>query len=167
MEFDITVDLYREPEGCDIDELERLAIATLAAEGAPQGTAVAITVLDDDWMQDLNRHYRGLDAPTDVLAFALYEGEPLVSAPGVPPVLGDVVISIDTAQRQAQALGHGLAAELALLTIHGCLHLLGYDHDEPEAQERMWARQAAILAACGYPDVGRDRPEMCEQADDA
>ena len=75
-------------------------------------------------------------------------------------------ISLDTAQRQAEALGHALAAELALLTIHGCLHLLGYDHDSPEALDRMWPRQAELLAACGYPDVGADRPEMYEQPDE-
>ncbi len=146
--------------------LERAAAATLAAEGAAQGAALAVLLVDDAEMQALNRQYRDADAPTDVLAFAAQEGEPLILAPDAPHELGDVLISLDTARRQAEALGHPLEAELALLTIHGCLHLLGHDHDLPEAQERMWSRQGAILATCGYPDVGADRPEMYEQADD-
>ena len=168
MTFDITVDL-----GANLDtetdsaELERLAAATLAAEQVADGAAVAIVLVGDAEMQALNQQYRGIDGPTDVLAFAAQEGELMVLAPDAPRELGDVVISLETARRQAEALGHSLDAELALLVVHGCLHLVGHDHDEQSAQAYMWLRQAAILAGCGYPDVGAERPEMYEQAPDA
>ncbi len=167
MPYEITVAIEASPGVQDAVELERIAATVLAAEGAPEGAALAVTLVDDAQIQALNRQYRGVDAPTDVLAFATQEGEPLPLAPDAPAELGDVLISVETACRQAEALGHTLAAELALLTIHGCLHVLGYDHAVPEAQERMWARQSALLAACGYPDVGANRPEMYEAQEDA
>lgn len=166
MTVTVNIALAADSDLCDASELGRVAEAVLAAEQVSDQATLAVTLVDDAEIQALNSQYRDLDAPTDVLAFAAQEGVPLVLAPGLPVELGDVVISLDTARRQAEALGHALAAELALLTIHGCLHLLGYDHDAPEAQARMWARQAELLVACGYPDVGANRPEMCEQPDD-
>jgi probable rRNA maturation factor len=86
-----------------------------------------------------------MDQPTDVLAFAAQEGEAFVLPEGEPPYLGDVIVSYPTALAQATEAGQPVTAELALLVVHGCLHLLGYDHAEPDEQARMWARQGAIL----------------------
>jgi probable rRNA maturation factor len=110
---------------------------------------------EDDRIRALNRDYRGLDRPTDVLSFA-QESPPFRHR---PVVLGDVVISVPTAARQAQAAGHSLARELEWLLLHGVLHLLGRD-DETEAGLRgMIARQEQVLAAlAGSPERGPRPP---------
>jgi probable rRNA maturation factor len=91
----------------------------------------------------LNRDY-----PTDVLAFPQHKGFPSPQ----PQLLGDVVISVETAARQAKEHGHSLARELALLLIHGILHLFGYDDSTPAARRRMWSQQTHLLAiACKPP----------------
>jgi probable rRNA maturation factor len=101
-------------------------------------------LVDDADIAALNRTYRGVAHPTDVLAFPMTEGRFATLA---PDCLGDVVISVETALRQAQR--HGLKAELALLLVHGILHLLGYDHGTLRDGRRMWKEQTAVLAACG------------------
>jgi probable rRNA maturation factor len=103
-------------------------------------------------MRRLNARYRGIDRPTDVLAFAMREGP---CAGLHPQVLGDVVISAETAWRQAQARRHSLAEELTQLLIHGTLHLLGYDHEVSAAEARLmrakerelWRQVAPVLQA--------------------
>ena len=124
--------------------------ATLEHAGA-RGGEVTLVVAGDDLLQQLNRDYRGIDAPTDVLSFAAQEdveGETVfVSAPDAANYLGDVIISFPTAQRQAAAVGQSVAEELSLLAVHGVLHLLGYDHANAEEEADMWARQSQILAS--------------------
>jgi probable rRNA maturation factor len=97
----------------------------------------------------MNRRYRGYDKPTDVLSFAQCEdrvGAPLPPRlPGQPLLLGDVVISVETAARQAEAHGVALEQELALLTVHGILHLLGYEDETEAGAERMRVREQEIL----------------------
>lgn len=93
-----------------------------------------------------------MDAPTDVLSFALEEkspDEPAYADPGGDKLLGDIIISVPTAVRQAGEYGHSLARELAFLAVHGFLHLLGYDHDTAAGAADMEARQEAILAGVG------------------
>jgi probable rRNA maturation factor len=97
-------------------------------------------------MARLNRAHRGVEGPTDVLAFPLREGP---WSHLTPEVLGDVVISVDTARRQGRQAGTGLRAELALLLVHGLLHLLGYDHAGGVERRRMWRKQRVVLQACG------------------
>jgi probable rRNA maturation factor len=126
--------------------LARLAQGVLAAEGQPDGAGLTIVIVDDAQIQALNRDYREIDAPTDVLSFAAHEGEPSVLPDEAALYLGDVVISFPTASAQAQEAGHTVNDELTLLTVHGCLHLLGYDHAEEADAARMWARQAQLLA---------------------
>lgn len=106
-------------------------------------------------MAALNRAYRGVAGPTDVLAFPMTEGRfgrawpsSRAQAEG-PDLLGDVVISAETARRQARPARGGVRAELALLLVHGILHLVGYDHGTAEERRRMRHKQQAILAACG------------------
>src|SRR5690606_14298353 len=162
----------------------------LAAEGLPAEAEVSLTLVDDPRIRQLNRDYRGKDAPTDVLSFPQLEpgeiealraagagaaGQPRAgrgpagpgpvaggrhgAAPGpeeagVPgPVaeperlLGDVVISLERAAAQAEAYGHSLDRELAFLYVHGLLHLLGYDHPDPEAERVMQGKTESALAA--------------------
>lgn len=103
---------------------------------------LSVLVVDDARIHQLNVHYRGIDRPTDVLAFAMREGP----APHLnPQVLGDLVISAETAIRQARARRCSLAAELIRLLIHGTLHLLGYDHEaSPTAARLMGAREREL-----------------------
>lgn len=97
----------------------------------------------DDEIQTLNRDYRKLDKPTDVLSFPQYEpGER--PAPGMPVHLGDVVISVDTAQRQADERGQSLGAEITWLFLHSVLHLIGYDDDTEEGLELMIAKATTL-----------------------
>ena len=106
---------------------------------------LSVAVVDDRAMRKLNRSYRRQDRPTDVLAFAMAEGEP---APAIrPELLGDVVISVDTARRQARSTGVALLDELTMLLAHGLLHLLGHDHGDRGAEREMTARALELVRA--------------------
>lgn len=121
--------------------------ATLRAEGLTEIPDLAVVITDDDAIRALNRDFRGVDEPTDVLAFGEEAPGPFVLAPDEPLYLGDVVISLERAQAQAEERGGFVKAELQLLLVHGILHLLGYDHADEEGRKEMWARQEAILEA--------------------
>ena len=121
-------------------EIEHTAQRVLAAAGVPEAE-LSLVLVGDRRMRRLNRLYRGKDRPTDVLAFPMRDAVPTVS-----PLLGDVVISLPTAGRQAGVQGHSLDREVTVLLIHGVLHLLGYDHERGErAARRMHSRERAIL----------------------
>ncbi|MDY7075361.1 MAG: rRNA maturation RNase YbeY [Chloroflexota bacterium] len=135
------------------DLLHRAALATLVHQRVEEPYELAVVLTGDEQLHKLNLRHRGVDAPTDVLAFP-GGGEggasvPFVSAPVIPRYLGDVVISFQCAEAQAAETGHGVQAELQLLTIHGVLHLLGHDDVEEEQRAQMWAAQAEILQALG------------------
>ena len=103
---------------------------------------------DDPAIQELNRHWRGVDAPTDVLSWAQEEapaGAAARTAPGAEDILGDVVISLDTAARQARARDWDLDEEVALLLVHGILHLLGYEDETEAGAESMRNQERQIL----------------------
>lgn len=122
--------------------LRRAVEATLIAEGVrPRAVEVSIALIDDATMRGLNARYRGKDTATDVLSFAQ---EQEVAIPGAPRLLGDIVVSVDTAMRQATAAGHSLNAEVSHLVIHGLLHLLGYDDVTPEGYAEMVGKGTAI-----------------------
>lgn len=131
--------------------LNSAAQATLEAEGHSTG-ALTLVVADDETLRTLNRAYLGIDAPTDVLSFG-GESPDFVSPPDADVYLGDVVIAYPRAKAQASAAGHPIEAELALLVIHGVLHLLGYDHVNPEDKAVMWERQADVLSKLGLGHV--------------
>lgn len=118
---------------------------------------LSVVVCDDAFIQDLNLRWRGKDAPTDVLSFAMTEGG---GAHLDPNVLGDVIISVPTARRQAEEIGHALAREMRVLLAHGVLHLCGYDHERPEDAPAMRAKEADVLRALGEDPVG-----LVERAD--
>ena len=128
-------------------DLERVARAALEAEGVPTAE-LGILITDDATIHDLNRRYADEDKATDVLSFSLREGEEFVS-PDDTERLGEVIISLDTAKRQAEEAGRPLEAEVAYLLVHGILHLLGYDHAEPEEARRMREREEALVEGTG------------------
>lgn len=129
----------------DADDIVAAVAATLDAE--EQAGEVTVVVTTDEAVAELNRQYRDTDGPTDVLSFPAQDPAPgFVAAPEMDAYLGDIVIALPYTRRQAAALGRGLRDELRLLTIHGTLHLLGYDHADPDEEAEMWARQDAILA---------------------
>jgi probable rRNA maturation factor len=110
---------------------------------------LTVLVTGDATLRELNRRHRGVDAPTDVLAFTNEAQGPFVDPPGLPRYLGDVIISFPWAECQAAEAGNDLLAELQLLVVHGVLHLLGYeDQTEPE-RARMWQAQQAVLDDLG------------------
>ncbi|MEN6416751.1 MAG: rRNA maturation RNase YbeY [Armatimonadota bacterium] len=117
----------------------------LQAENRDENTEVSILLTDDMQIAELNRKYREVDGPTDVLSFSLLEGEDEPAGEEDDWLLGDVVISVETAKRQAETQGNSLDEEIDMLLAHGILHLLGYDHAEPEDEKIMFARQAEIL----------------------
>lgn len=127
---------------------------TLKAHDA-EACEVSVLLTDDSDMKNLNRDYRSIDKPTDVLAFAMREGE---DSNMNPNLLGDLVISLETAARQAATADEGLSVtcssietEVAMLAIHGALHLLGYDHQTQEEATTMFEKQKAILCLLQIP----------------
>ena len=129
---------------------QRVVQATLAETGFAGAGEITVVLTDDAEIEALNRQYRGLDAPTDVLSFAQEPTDtPFILAPGAAPYLGDLVISVPRSQEQAQEQGHSVERELALLTAHGTLHLLGHDHPTEAAEEATWELQDRILARLG------------------
>lgn len=151
----IEVDVLTNPE-IDQATLARLSLlarnavdAVLRLEGYKGDDAeVSVLFTGDAFIAELNKQYRDVEGPTDVLSFSMMDAEDEVDTTkvaGIPDVLGDVVISLETAGRHAQAAGKTLDQEVALLLVHGALHLLGYDHDEPEKEAVMWRRQDEVL----------------------
>lgn len=111
---------------------------------------VSMVLTDDEYIQQLNCRYRGKDMPTDVLSFALNEGDEPEILDGSPEnLLGDIVISLETAAVQAEEYGHSLERELAYLTVHGMLHLLGYDHETTQDWQEMRNEEEQVLSALG------------------
>jgi probable rRNA maturation factor len=135
----------------DLALVERAVAEVLHAEAAPAPLEVGVLIADDARLHTLNRDFRGVDAPTDVLSFA-DDGaaSPFVDQPGAPRYLGDIAISYERVLAQAADYGHAPARELAYLAAHGTLHLLGYDHERgPEDAAAMRAREEAAMTALG------------------
>ena len=124
--------------------LTQAAVATLEHQQIDNDSILTILVTNDAELHRLNRDYRGEDKPTDVLSF-----EDGTIWPDGNRYLGDIAISIETAERQAEQAGHKLQDEMALLTVHGVLHLLGHDHAEPEEKATMWEAQESVLQLLG------------------
>ena len=175
-EIDISVD---EPYQQELSEVWlRTVMEAALVEALPQGepAQVGLVVTDDKTVQELNRQFRGLDEVTDVLSFSAshsghWEGDPqesdeappesvdseelnFVLPPGEPSPLGEVIISFPQTIRQAQERNGPVEQELALLIIHGVLHLVGYDHMEPEDEAQMQAKERSALAAVSQLEAG-------------
>ncbi|MGG3161784.1 rRNA maturation RNase YbeY [Geobacillus stearothermophilus] len=135
-----------------LEMLEQLLREAAASENVPDGAEVGVSFVDNERIRLMNRDYRGKDAPTDVLSFALEEegeGEVDIIGADMPLVLGDIVISIPKAKEQAEEYGHSFMRELGFLAVHGFLHLLGYDHETEEEERVMFAKQEEILTRFG------------------
>lgn len=132
--------------------IERVFAAALEQEDVDAQSEVSLTLTDDEGIRVLNRDYRRLDQPTDVLSFPLLEefgDEPEVVGAPQDYLLGDIVISLERAVSQAADFGHSLQREVGFLFVHGLLHLLGYDHDTAEGEEDMRSREEATLQRLG------------------
>ncbi|MBB3109005.1 putative rRNA maturation factor [Paenibacillus phyllosphaerae] len=142
-----------------ISTLEKALALAAEAEGIEQGE-VSLTFVTDEEIHSLNREYRGIDRPTDVLSFAIqestdeeldiiYEVESEDEAIPFEGMLGDIIISTERAVVQAEEYGHSLERELGFLFVHGFLHLIGYDHQDDESEAVMTQKQEAVLSQVG------------------
>jgi len=136
----------------DEGRVRRIAQTVLKAEGVAPPYEVGLVFTNSETVKQLNRDYRGVDEPTDVLAFYMLPQKEVDDAFALPPDgvtrLGEVIISYPQAAEQAREQGHSPEKELALLIIHGILHLLGYDHEEPEGESKMRGRERELLEKC-------------------
>lgn len=107
-----------------------------------------LIIVDNEYIHNLNKKYRGIDRETDVITFALEDDDSVV-LPSVERILGDIYISIDKAKAQAEEYGHSLLRELSFLAVHGFYHLLGYDHTTSEEEKIMFAKQEEVLSSYG------------------
>jgi probable rRNA maturation factor len=175
-EIDISVDEPYQQELSEVWLRTVMEAALVEARPVAEPAQVGLVVTDDKTVQELNRQFRGLDEVTDVLSFSAshsgrWEGDPqesdeaspesvdseelnFVLPPGEPSPLGEVIISFPQTIRQAQERNGPVEQELALLIIHGVLHLVGYDHMEPEDEAQMQAKERSALAAVSQFEAG-------------
>lgn len=135
-----------------LQQLKELLEHGATMENIPGGTELSVTFVTNEEIHKINKQYRDKDAPTDVISFAMEEmgeGEMEITGADLPRVLGDIIISVERAKSQAEDYGHSFMRELGFLTIHGFLHLLGYDHMNEEDEKAMFTRQDEILIHYG------------------
>jgi probable rRNA maturation factor len=156
----VAIEIQNE-SGVDVntDAIRDVARHTLEQTGVSPLAELSILLVDAAYMSDLNHRWMGGDGPTDVLAFPMDEaGANFDHGPGEtgsdPALLGDIVLCPEVAERNAAAAGHTTADEVALLTVHGTLHLLGYDHAEPEEEREMFRLQARLLDSWRHARTG-------------
>ena len=152
------LDIYFEDETESVSEdivklVEDLLTHAAKMEDCQGQTEVSVTFMNDEAIRQINSEYRSKDSATDVISFALEEmgeGEiAVIRQEGIPVVLGDILISVETAKRQADEYGHDLRREIGFLALHGFLHLLGYDHLTEAEEQLMFGRQDEILSSFG------------------
>ena len=123
----------------------------------PENTEMSVTLMDNEHIHEINKKYRGVDKPTDVISFAIEEEDPdevPIILPedeefDIPKNIGDIMVSMDKVKEQAEYLGHSEDRELAFLVVHGFLHLNGYDHMKEEDEKEMFGLQREILDSYG------------------
>lgn len=139
-------------QGLDLDQIEAMAYKTieevLRVEDFTSDVEVSLTLVDKDEIHSLNRDYRGVDRPTDVLSFPM-DDEIFPGEEDVDLILGDIVICLDIAKAQAEEYGHSLDRELSYLICHSTLHLLGYDHMEEDEKAIMRGKEKEIMKNLG------------------
>jgi len=132
--------------------METIALDSLRYEGFDENCEISISIVDNTEIQQINKQFRNIDRPTDVLSFPMLtftENEIIEKNENGEIVLGDIIISLERAEEQAKEYGHSLKREIAFLTAHSMLHLLGYDHMEPKEEKEMFTKQKEILEAAG------------------
>lgn len=139
---------YREQDMRSLLDVQKLAEFVIRSEGKPEDTEVSINFVTDEEIHVLNRGYRDVDRPTDVLSFECdgYEDDDVPFVEGMSFELGDIVIAPDVAEKQAPEYGLSFEDEMSLLVTHGLLHLCGYDHMEDEEAQIMEARERELLS---------------------
>lgn len=152
----LVVDCFDETQRLENDDLQVVEAVLQAAgsfELSGQEAEVSVTFVNDEQIQALNQQYRDIDRGTDVLSFALEEGEenPEIHDEDLPRILGDIIISVPTAEKQAEEYGHSFTREIGFLAVHGFLHLCGYDHGSKDEETEMFGRQNEILESYGLP----------------
>lgn len=154
MELMIENEVDQMPLSGEQESLVREAIQkTLEIEEFEDNVQVSVTFVDSDRIRALNHDFRGKDAVTDVLSFPQYSEDGWDAYEDEPVFLGDIVICLEQADRQAVTHGHTLARELAYLTCHSTLHLLGYDHIEPEDKQMMRQQEEKVMTLMGLERV--------------
>ncbi|MBF0706509.1 MULTISPECIES: rRNA maturation RNase YbeY [Bacillales] len=154
--MNLTIDFVDETNSIKKEQLEMLEnLLNHAAkeEEVRPGSEVSVMFVDNERITEINREYRGKDQPTDVISFALddeEEGEePLIIGEELPHLLGEIVISVPKIEDQATEYGHSFERELGFLSVHGFLHLLGYDHMTEEDEKEMFGKQKVLLEQYG------------------
>ena len=131
-----------------IEIINKVTLESLKYEEFSEECEISLSFVTDDEIREINSQFRKIDSSTDVLSFPLltFEEEEIIDKnENDEIVLGDIIISIDTAKRQAEEYEHSLEREIAFLTVHSMLHLLGYDHMEKDEEEEMFSKQKEIL----------------------
>ena len=147
MEINVLVD--EGFEGCpEVGWLRSVAEQTLLVQGVSSDVELGLVITSQERVQELNKSYREKDEPTDVLAFYMTSVD-FIEPPDGMRHLGEVIISYPQAVLQAKEQRHSIKKELAVLIVHGVLHLLGYDHEEPGQERQMRGREADILSQIG------------------
>ncbi len=131
----------------ELDTVEKVLYSVMEKEHL-ENTSFNLIIVDNNYIHELNKNYRGIDRETDVITFAL-EDEDTVIIPDNERILGDIYISLDKARAQAEEYGHSFLRELSFLAVHGFYHLLGYDHQTKEEEKVMFAKQEEVLNSYG------------------
>jgi probable rRNA maturation factor len=132
----------------ELETVEKVLLSAIEKEKLEDVTFNLI-IVDNEYIHELNKNYRGIDRETDVITFALEDEDSIVVPEDVGRNLGDIYISIDKARSQAEEYGHGLLRELSFLAVHGFYHLLGFDHMTLEDEKIMFAKQEEVLEEYG------------------
>ena len=132
----------------ELETVEKVLLSAIDKEKLEDVTFNLI-IVDNEYIHEINKTYRGIDRETDVITFALEDEDSIVVPDEVVRNLGDIYISIDKARSQAEEYGHGLLRELSFLAVHGFYHLLGYDHMNPEDEKVMFEKQEEVLEEYG------------------
>ena len=140
-----------------IELVEKVLQFAADKQSIKDGSEVSVTFVTNDAIQEINRTYRNKDVATDVISFAmeeLGEGEMEIIDADIPTLLGDIIISVERAQEQADSYAHTFEREVCFLAVHGFLHLLGFDHGTEEEEKEMFGLQETILQAFGLRREG-------------
>lgn len=136
------------------DAINKAAAEALRYEEFTEDCEISVSIVDNEEIRRINHQFRNIDKATDVLSFPMLtfaEGEEAEVNEKDEIILGDIIISLERAREQAEEYGHSLKREIAFLTAHSMLHLLGYDHMEPEEEAEMFRRQKEILLRARFP----------------
>ena len=156
--MDITISYDKETfKNKELEDLIHLVLNKGAElQQVSENAEISVLICDATLIQELNCQYRHIDAPTDVLSFALNEGEEEGYDGPDTKLLGDIVISLDKTREQAEEYGHSFERELAYLTVHGMLHILGYDHMTDEDKAEMRKEEEFVLHRLGFVREGEE-----------